>query len=34
MTSVAGEVGAAPAHKSIVQGEDSLHGLSFAVVAG
>ena len=33
MTSVASEVGAAPAHKSVVEGEDSLHGLSFAVIA-
>ena len=37
MTLLAGEVarsGAAPAHRSVVEGEDSLHGLSFAVVAG
>ena len=34
MTLLAGEVGAAPAHKSVVEGEDSLRGLSFAVVAG
>ena len=36
MTLLAGEValGAAPAHKSVVEEEDSLRGLSFAVVAG
>ena len=27
-------MGAAPAHKNVVEGEDSLRGLSFAVVAG